>query len=125
MTDTPKMPSVSISGGGSLNGIVGAGSGLAIAAYVLAVTYQGNLDALGAMLMKEETYLEFVIAIVVVWALSKYAPISPITDLLIFGAFAALALRIAGKVSLPSILSQFANGQATMLQTVQTIAKAL
>lgn len=128
MTDKAAIPTAGFTiknSGSSLNGIVGAGSGLAIAAYLIAVTFQGNLDQLGAMLLKEESYLEFALAIIILWALNKYGPTSPITDLLMTGTVIAVILRISAKINLSSITSNFASGNASMVQTVQAIVGAL
>lgn len=111
--------------GSSVSTIVGAGCGLALAAYIGAVAINGNIQTLGSDLMQEEGYLEFVIAIVVLWALAKYGPTGPITDFLIAASVIAFALRVSSKVQLPTILSQFASGQASMAATVKAIAQGL
>ena len=107
--------------GSSLSGVVGAGAGLGLAAYLIAVALQGNIRELGQKLLGEEKYLEFAIAIVIVWAATKYGPTSPLIDLLIVGVVVGVALRLASNTSLPAALTAFANGQAGMLQTVQAI----
>lgn len=107
--------------GPTISGIVGTAAGLGLAGYIGAVTLQGNLPALWQQLQQEELYIEFAIAIVIVWALMKYGPTSPIVDLLVLAAVVAVALKVAGNTSLQPALSQFASGQATMSQTIQAI----
>lgn len=107
--------------GSTLSGLVGSAAGIGLAAYVVSVALHGNIQQLGQALLKEEKYLEFAIAIVIVWALAKWGPTSPITDLLIVGVVIGVALRLASNTSLPTALTAFANGQASMLQTVQAL----
>jgi hypothetical protein len=107
--------------GDGLSTALGAASGLAIAAYVVAVIYQGNLDNLGSMLLKEEGYLEFVIAIVLLWMLHRYGPDSPITDAITGIGILVVILRLASTANLTSALSSFASGQAGLMQTVQAL----
>lgn len=111
--------------GTSLSDVLGAGSGLAIAAYLVAVTINGNISALGTLLKQEEGYLEFLVAIIIIWALNKWGPTNQVTDLLTMGVIVGLVLRIAGKINLGSIVQNFASGQATMLQTAQAIIQGI
>ena len=107
--------------GSNLSGIVGSAAGVGLAAYIISVALHGNIQQLGQKLLGEEKYLEFAIAIVIVWAITKYGPTSPLIDLIIVIAVVAVALRLASTTSLPTALTAFANGQATMLQTVQAL----
>ena len=112
--------SVSTSGTGVMD-IVGAGSGLAVAAYLVAVALNGNATALGALLMKEEPYLEFVVAVLIIWALHKYGPTGTVTDLITVGVIVGVVLRLAGVINLNNVLTPFAQGKAGILQTLQSV----
>lgn len=107
---------------GSLGSFVGAASGIAIAAYLAAVIYQGNLSALGTQLMTEEGYLEFLVALVVLWALAKYGPGGPIFKMLLGTTVIGVGLTVSGKLpQLGTTLQAFGSGQANMLQTIQAL----
>lgn len=108
------------SGMGPAN-LMGAASGLAIAAYLIAVVYQGNLDKLGGMLLKEEGYLEFLVAIIALWTFHRFAPTSPVTDVITTVGLIGLAFKVAGNINFTSSLSAFASGQKNMAQTVSAI----
>jgi hypothetical protein len=109
--------------GASLMGIVGAASGVGLAAYLIAVVLQGNLQPLIKLLQTEEPYLEFAVAIVIVWALMKYGPTSEVTDLLVVGAVAGVALKLAGRLNIGTAVDSFAQGKTGILQTVETVFK--
>lgn len=101
--------------------LVSAAAGLGLAGYVIGVALNGNLGALWTQLKKEEPYLEFAFAIVIVWALAKYGPTSEITDGLVIAAVVAVALKMAGRLNLQPALGNFASGQASIQQTVSSI----
>ena len=107
------------------NSILTTVSGLGVAAYGIAVVIQGNGSQLVSMLKQEEGYLEFAIAIIAIGLLTKYGPTGPITDLLVVGVLLGLLFRISSNIDLGSIMTKFANGQATMAQTAQAIIAAL
>lgn len=107
--------------GQSIENILGAGSGIAIAAYLIAVVMNGNTNQLGSLLVQEEPYLEFVVAILAIWALAKWGPTGPITDSLVIGAVVALALKVGANVNFGSTLQQFASGQKGILATGQAL----
>lgn len=107
--------------GATIMGIVGAASGVGLAAYIIAVVLQGNLQKLVALLQQEEPYLEFAVAIIIVWALMKYGPTSAATDWLVVGALTAVALKLAGRLNIGTALDSFAQGKTGILQTVETI----
>jgi hypothetical protein len=109
--------------GASLMGIVGASAGIGLAAYIIAVALQGNLSKLFDLLKTEEPYLEFAVAIVIVWALMKYGPTSEVTDLLVVGAVAAVALKVAGRLNIGTAIDGFASGKTGILQTIETVFK--
>jgi hypothetical protein len=116
--------SITTSGTG-LSDVLGAGSGLAIAAYLALVTLNGNIAPLLTQLKQEEGYLEFLIAIILIWALNKWGPTNKVTDLLTVGVILGLVFRISSKIDLVGITKNFANGQATMQQTAQAIIQGL
>lgn len=111
--------------GSSLSDVVGGVSGLAIAAYIVAVALNGNLSTLLTQLKGEEGYIEFLIAIIAIWALNKWGPTNQITDLLTVGVIVGLVLRISSRINLIGITQNFASGQANMLQTAQAIVQGL
>jgi len=97
--------------------VIGASFGI----YLGAVVWNNNVNTLGAMLIKEGGYLEFLIAIALLMVIHTYLPGNPVTDLITAIAVVAVLIKAAGNTNISTALTNFSNGQATMLQTVEAI----
>jgi hypothetical protein len=53
----------------------------------------------------------------------KYGPTSEVTDLLVVGAVAGVALKLAGRLNIGTAVDSFAQGKTGILQTVETVFK--
>lgn len=101
--------------------LIGAAAGIGIATFIFAVVWQGNTKELGAMLFKEEGYIEFLVALFLLGLLMKYGPTSKITDLFVVMAVLAVLFKVASNVNFGTTLSDFASGKTNMLNTVKAL----
>lgn len=120
MTDAPDIKGINVKlPSNDINSISGALAGLGIAGYVLAVAINGNMIKLGQYLVQEEPYVEFVVAILIIWALEKWGPSNGITTLLVSGVVVGLILRLGSRVNINALATEFAAGKISMLQFVE------
>lgn len=88
--------------------------GVLLGGYLIAVFYNGNSEKLFSALSHERGYLEFVIALVVLYYLLKYDKTGIVATFCILGG-TALALQNAGKINLGNATDKFAKGQIGLL----------
>lgn len=105
----------------SIDKVLGAVTGVGLGLYTLKVIVNGNIVELGSLVKEETGYLEFLIAIYVLYLLHKNGPTHSIVDGLIVIAVVAVLIKAATKSNLSSLLSDFGAGRASMLETVNKI----
>ena len=105
----------------SLENLVGAMAGAGIGAYFLAVLWHGNVRQLGHMLLNEEGYIEFIVALLILGAVNKYGPQGKITSAITTMAIIGVLVKIGMNTNLNQTLAKFASGQATALDTVKSL----
>jgi hypothetical protein len=94
---------------GDLAKLVGVSCGIGTGAYLIAVAYQGNVTALWSQVKTDEHYVEFLAAIVILWALKQYGPTSTISDILLAGAALALLLKAGSNGSITNFAENIQN----------------
>lgn len=100
-----------------LNGVFTIGTG----AYLVGVAYNGNLSKLIDTLKEEEGYLDFVVALFLLGAIQNYEPTNKLSNILLFMAGFGLFIRLNNNFSLSGALKDFANGRASLIDTVKKI----
>lgn len=98
-------------------------SGAGIGVYLFAVVWHKNTVQLGRYLKKEEGYIEFIVALLILGAINKYAPSSKIAKTLTAFAILAALISIAEKNNLSAKLGEFASGRVSGLDTLKDIFK--
>jgi hypothetical protein len=105
----------------SIDKVLGAVTGVGVGLYIIQVVAKGNTKNLYELVKDETGYLEFLIALYVLYLLHKFGPTSKITDALIVMAVIAVLIKAATHSNLSSALSDFAAGRKSMFQTLSEI----
>lgn len=103
------------------NQLLASASGIAVGAYLFAVVWNGNTAKLGELLKGEEGYAEFILALIILGAVSKYGPEHKLFAIITIGALFAAALKFFSNVTLPTTLAQFASGRITALDAIKSL----
>jgi hypothetical protein len=106
---------------GDLESLVGALAGGGIGIYFVAVVWHGNVSKLGHMLMGEEGYLEFLVALMLLGLVNKYGPQGKITSAITTMAIIAVMVKIGANTNLNQALAKFSTGQASALDTIKEL----
>lgn len=88
---------------------------VALGVYVAVIAIRGNLKSLLGELTKETGYLEFIVAIFLIYELTKIKAIRPITLPLAGGALIILAMRIVNG-SDTQAFTDFRDGKIGLIQ---------
>jgi hypothetical protein len=92
------------------------------AGYIGAVLYQGNGNKLAAELSKEGRFLEFLVAVYIVWFLaSQKGPVGKIASPLVTVGLVAAALVWISKAGVADAIRGWQAGNAGMFETVLKI----
>lgn len=100
---------------------LGGISAIALGAYLAAVITHGNTEALLSELKKETGYLEFLVAVWVLWHLMTYKPIRDVSAPLVLGGILAIALKIAATSNISSKMEQFSSGQISLFGLFRSV----
>ena len=100
----------------ALNGV----AAIALAGYVGAVIYNGNLNAMIAALSEEAGYLEFVAALAVLWYLAQWKVLGGATNWLVIGFCVAVAMKIVADPTVVQAIGDFGAGRLTMWEALMT-----
>lgn len=103
------------------NKLLGGVSAIAIGAYLIAVVFKGNTQELLALIKGETGYIDFVVALFILGAISHYGPTSKISSILIAATLIGLVIRVGGHMNFLPAITKFANGEAGILETLRTI----
>lgn len=98
---------------GALDGVASVG----LAVYLILVFYRGNLFPLLSELKKEYGYLEFLLALFIVYRLMKVQSIRPVVASFVFAAVLIAAMNIS-KLADMSLLKQFADGKVGLFKVI-------
>lgn len=105
----------------TIESLLGSLSGAAIGAYAFSVVWHGNTKTLGHMLMQEEGYVEFVIALLLLGLVNKYGPAGKVASAITSMAIIAVLIKLGMNTNLNQTLANFASGQASALDTVKAL----
>lgn len=78
--------------------------------YFMAVFFQGNAGKLGNEVKSEKRYLEFLVAIFIIYYAVKYDKSGIVAPLIVLGGL-GMALKFGGFLGSNELSSKFANGQ--------------
>lgn len=99
-------------------------SGILIAVYLGTVVYRGNVSKLYSLLTGEMGYLDFVLAIAILYLIYNNPHTSFLAPFILLG-IAAIIISRSSNSNLASITSKFSSGQAGLLDTINETAKSL
>lgn len=105
----------------SIENLLGSLSGAAIGAYCFSVVYHGNTKALGHLLINEEGYVEFIIALMLLGLVNKYGPAGKLTSAITTMVIIGVLVKMGANTNLNQTLAKFAAGQATILETLKSL----
>lgn len=106
-----------------MENLISSSAGGAIGVYLFAVVWRGNIKELGKLLAKEEGYIEFLIAIMILYALDKYGPENKVTKIITTMAILAVVLRFAQRSGLTGKFSEFQIGKISGFDFVKSLFK--
>lgn len=102
--------------------VMDGAASIAVAVYIVACLYQGNIKQLGLEVIKEGGYLEAIIAAYILWKLYHVNSIRPIVGALLFAAILAAIIQAARNFD-PALFSLFGSGRITLFDLVIRLAK--
>ncbi len=105
----------------ALTQLANGASALAIGGYLAAVVYQGNVKPLISEMSGDYGYIEFLVAGVILKVIVDNPATHEVATLLIVAAVIAATLKFAAGSGNLSALENFANGNASMLATLEAI----
>lgn len=94
--------------------------GILVGGYLLLVFSRGRHGDLATQLLTEKKYLEFVLALIVLYYLTKYDRTGIVAPLVTLMGIASL-LHLAGIVDLSGITEKFGNGEQGLFATVNSL----
>jgi hypothetical protein len=106
---------------GSIPYLASGVSAIALAAYLGAVVYQGNVSALMGDLYNDRGYLEFVIGLFIIYQLMTFAPTSELSTGLFVLALIGVLLKFASAINSQTI-SDFMNGKIGLYDLMARIS---
>lgn len=88
---------------------------VAVGAYLAVVVYNRNSAALLALLKQELGFIEWFVAIIILWWLAtRSSAVGDVGKMLIFAAFLGLGIKVVSTPSLKTKLDDFANGKLSL-----------
>lgn len=91
--------------------------GILLGFYLIMVFYQGNAFKLKDQLLTERIYLEFVLAIILLYYINKWDRTGLVAPLItLFGI--AWLLKLTGRFDLSKIMGDFASGSRDLFGTI-------
>ncbi len=105
------LPQVSIES--DFDEVMDGAASIALAVYLVAVVYRGNLFPFLNELKKEMGFVEFVVAIYIIYRLMQIPSISPIVGMFVVGAILAALLRASQNFD-ANLFSQYAAGNISL-----------
>lgn len=102
--------------------IMDGAASIALAVYLVMVVYRGNLFPFLNELKKEVGFLEFVVAIYLIYKLMQIPSIAPIVGMFVTGAILAALIRASQNFN-ADLFNQFANGQINLFQLAIQLTK--
>lgn len=97
-------------------------AGVLIGGYVIMVLYNGNGLKLKDQLMTERLYLEFVLAIMLIYYINKYDNTGLVAPLIMLFGIGWL-LKLSGRFDLSKIMKDFASGSRGLFDTIGLVGK--
>lgn len=104
-----------------IESLVGSLSGAAIGVYAFSVVWHGNVKRLGHLLIEEEGYVEFIVAIALLGLVNRYGPSGKVTNAITTMTIIAVLVRLGANTNLNQTLAKFAGGQASALDTLKSL----
>lgn len=95
---------------------------IVVAGYIGTVIAQGNADQLFKEIKTETPFLEFVVALAILWTLSRNKSVGPAVNAFVIMALLALGLKIAANTNSSNALKEFGNGNAGLFETIRKVA---
>lgn len=105
----------------SVDQLAGTLAGVGLGVYLFAVVWHGNTKTFGHMIMQEEGYVEFVIALLLLGLVNKYGPSSKITNAITTMAIIAVLVKVGANTNINQTLANFASGQTSALDTLKSL----
>lgn len=93
-------------------------TGVVLAVYILVVVYQGNVKKLYNDLLSDYGYLEWLIAVVLLYGIYKTMNNKLVAGMIILAVTAALLKLTANNASVVSAFKDFRTGKSGLLQTL-------
>lgn len=111
------------SGSVGIDGIISTVGGVGLGAYLIAVVFQGNGKTLLTEVTKDWQYLEFLVAIYILYALHASKWGGQIVTMLIQTAIVALLIKMAAASGngITEASDSFAAGKLSLFQYIQTV----
>lgn len=111
--------------GEGLDGALDGLSAIVVAVYLFFVFSNGNIDALVSALFSSQSlgYLEFVIALFLLWQLLKIQALQPASGMLVGGAILAVFIKAAASAGTSEAWGRFGNGQIGLFGLLSAVLK--
>lgn len=103
--------------GSVIGGVADFGTGLALAIYLALVLYQGNMKTLASDAVQDYGYLEWLVAVVILYAIYRVVDNKVIAWIIILAVIAVL-LKVGVNTTLTSSIQKFGQGKQGLFATL-------
>lgn len=93
---------------------------IALAVYLVMVVYRGNLFPFLTELKKEVGFIEFVVAIYIIYRLMQIPSIAPIVGMFVTGAIFAALIRASQNFN-PALFEQYGAGKISLFELIHRL----